>query len=172
MGKTNVKENYSSWSTDESGQSFKSQSDLLSDAYQICNDPKTSAALRARAAGETLAAGLSNIIGGGTLVKRGFGASDEADDKGGGLPDDKTIIGKLKGALSAAKWSGIQTLMNSQSQFLENEYRTLKNLQLKTDANIKYINFQYSFEFSELEYGSMILGIIVIILVFYILIGL
>lgn len=171
--KTNVKENYySSWSTDKTGEDFKSQDDLLSDAYRMCSDPVVNAKLRARAAGETLAAGLSNIIGGGTILQRGFSAANEADDKDGGLPDDRQIIGRMKGALSAAKWSGIQVLMETQQNINEGEYKMLKNLQLKTDANIRYIDSIYNFEFQELQYGSLILGSIVLILTLYILIGL
>lgn len=156
--KTNIKENFDT-----------TQADMLSDAHSMCHDPKVKAAERARAGAETYAKGLADIFGAGSLLDRGFKAANKATK---GLPDDRTILDTMKTNLSAIKWAATQNLMEEQANFDIEAFKTYTNIQGKCDANIKYINSRYTFLFEELEYGSIVLGCIIIILLLYILVGL
>lgn len=165
MKSSNVKEQF----TDGSDDSKKTQADILSDAYDMCHDPKTKSAERRRAGEQGFVSGLGGIIGASSLVDKGFGAINEKETA---IPDDKTILGTMKSSLSAMKWAAIQNLQESQGDFNAEAFKSFTEIQGKFDANMKYVDSMYTFEFGILQYGSSILGSIILILLAYIFVGL
>jgi hypothetical protein len=147
----------------------KDTKELLDKSHDMCHDKNIMKKLRLRAFGSYLGIGLSNIIGAGGLLGRAKAAGYKSQEDHGGLPDDETMINRMKSSLEGIKWGTFKTFQEKQLEISTDQYLYLQVIQKNADLQMEFMDNLVNYEIKSLWYGEITLAVIIITILNYIL---